>query len=553
MGLPDLYPAQVGSPYTTLAVAYTTGESTMTLVDATKLPDAPNIVCLAGDVAGEFTYSGKDGNILQGVVALPGTPVATTWHVGAFAFRGISAYDLNALADYVTRGPIAVTVDDLQYPLYIAHRGGAHLWPENTMYAIEGALALGCQAIEIDVRMLADGALAVIHNATIDSMSSLTGNVADQTAMNWRSIPIDCSSWFGTAPFPDTTPLLVEDILRKFGGKVVFFFDVKDVAAIQPLTDLIVRYGLERSCVVIAASLAALAIPHTAGIPIAVIGDAVDPIAAASAGVQWCDMSANVTESYVSSMVAAGIKPLVYTLNRHSERDFWLARGVAGFFSDDPIYMSGTHRKLASDPFGTGTYYHGHLTTRHLPPGGGFGDTFTRGSFTSGRWGFPNTSTTVMFYDTLQGWACPIVDPSYRIAATVTFDAINDNGRWASIGFGWTDDRLSPESGGGINGYRVLVRANGNVDLYKYVHGTATKLGSTPTAPIHTGGSATIQIDVSPTEIVVTRTDVVDATATYADTTHRGPYISLGVAVGKVNFTAGVGATFSDVSVTPIA
>ena len=100
MGLPDLYPAQVGSPYTTLAAPYTSGESTMTLVDVTKLPDAPNIVCLAGDVAGEFRYTGKDGNILQGVAALPGTPAATTWPAGTFAFRGVSAYDHNALIEY---------------------------------------------------------------------------------------------------------------------------------------------------------------------------------------------------------------------------------------------------------------------------------------------------------------------------------------------------------------------------------------------------------------------------------------------------------------------
>jgi hypothetical protein len=68
----------------------------MTVVDATKLPDAPNIVCLAGSVSGEFRYSGKDGNILQGVAALPGTPSAT-WPAGTYAFRGIAAYDVNSL------------------------------------------------------------------------------------------------------------------------------------------------------------------------------------------------------------------------------------------------------------------------------------------------------------------------------------------------------------------------------------------------------------------------------------------------------------------------
>ena len=73
----------------------------MTVVDATKLPDAPNIVCLAGDVAGEFRYTGKDGNTLLGVVKLPGTPDAT-WSIGTFAFRGIAAYDLDALRDRST-------------------------------------------------------------------------------------------------------------------------------------------------------------------------------------------------------------------------------------------------------------------------------------------------------------------------------------------------------------------------------------------------------------------------------------------------------------------
>ena len=105
MGLPDLYPAQVGSPYTTLAAPYTSGESTMTLVDATKLPDAPNIVCLAGDVAGEFKYTGKDGNTLTGVTKLSGTP-ETTWLAGTYAFRGIAAYDHNALiANVVSKEP----------------------------------------------------------------------------------------------------------------------------------------------------------------------------------------------------------------------------------------------------------------------------------------------------------------------------------------------------------------------------------------------------------------------------------------------------------------
>lgn len=100
IGATPLYPAQIGSPYTTLSEPYTTGNPTMKLTDATNSPNPPSTICLSGAVAGEFKYSGKDGNTLTGVKPLPGTPQAT-WPVGTFAFRGITAYDLNALIETV--------------------------------------------------------------------------------------------------------------------------------------------------------------------------------------------------------------------------------------------------------------------------------------------------------------------------------------------------------------------------------------------------------------------------------------------------------------------
>lgn len=44
----------------------------------------------------------------------------------------------------------------------IAHRGGAGLWPENTQEAFEGAVHLGVDAVEIDVRFTPRG-LIVSH------------------------------------------------------------------------------------------------------------------------------------------------------------------------------------------------------------------------------------------------------------------------------------------------------------------------------------------------------------------------------------------------------
>ena len=65
--LPILYPAQPGSPYTTLAADYTSGEATLTLTLAAQLPNAPNLICLEGTPgSGVFRYTGKSGNMLTG-------------------------------------------------------------------------------------------------------------------------------------------------------------------------------------------------------------------------------------------------------------------------------------------------------------------------------------------------------------------------------------------------------------------------------------------------------------------------------------------------------
>ena len=49
----------------------------------------------------------------------------------------------------------------------IAHRGGAGLWPENTLFAFQQATALGVDALETDVRATSDGVLVLLHDETV--------------------------------------------------------------------------------------------------------------------------------------------------------------------------------------------------------------------------------------------------------------------------------------------------------------------------------------------------------------------------------------------------
>lgn len=67
-------------------------------------------------------------------------------------------------------------------PSIIAHRGGAFLWPENSLAAFRAAVALGVEEVECDVHLSADGVPVVMHDATLERTTDLTGPVAARTA-----------------------------------------------------------------------------------------------------------------------------------------------------------------------------------------------------------------------------------------------------------------------------------------------------------------------------------------------------------------------------------
>lgn len=63
-----------------------------------------------------------------------------------------------------------------------AHRGGALLWPENSLTAFRQALALAIEEVECDVHLSADGVVHVHHDATLDRTTEGHGPIAHRTA-----------------------------------------------------------------------------------------------------------------------------------------------------------------------------------------------------------------------------------------------------------------------------------------------------------------------------------------------------------------------------------
>ena len=69
-----------------------------------------------------------------------------------------------------------------------AHRGGAALWPENSLLAFESAIALGSDLLELDVHLTRDRTVAVIHDVAFERTTDGSGPVAASTAADLRRL-----------------------------------------------------------------------------------------------------------------------------------------------------------------------------------------------------------------------------------------------------------------------------------------------------------------------------------------------------------------------------
>ena len=92
-------------------------------------------------------------------------------------------------------------------PLVAAHRGGAALWPENSLTAFRGAIALGVDALEFDVHVTADGEPVVIHDATLDRTTTGRGPVRGMTLAELGTIRLRDRAG---APSEERVPTLAE-------------------------------------------------------------------------------------------------------------------------------------------------------------------------------------------------------------------------------------------------------------------------------------------------------------------------------------------------------
>lgn len=73
-------------------------------------------------------------------------------------------------------------------PLVIAHRTTMGHTPENTLLGIRRAMELGCDGVEFDVRLCADGSPVLIHDDRLDRTTDGDGRIAERSLHELTSI-----------------------------------------------------------------------------------------------------------------------------------------------------------------------------------------------------------------------------------------------------------------------------------------------------------------------------------------------------------------------------
>lgn len=108
-------------------------------------------------------------------------------------------------------------------PSVVAHRGGASLGPENTLLCIERAIEVGVDAVEVDVRLTADGHAVLMHDAGVERTTNGKGLVASMTIDEVLALRIVDKGVITD----DRVPLLSE-ALSLVAGRCGVLIEVKD-------------------------------------------------------------------------------------------------------------------------------------------------------------------------------------------------------------------------------------------------------------------------------------------------------------------------------------
>lgn len=225
-------------------------------------------------------------------------------------------------------------------PLVIAHRAGAARGPENTVAALERAIAAGADMAEIDVGRTRDGVLVVLHDDTLRRTTGVDGTVRDTRYEVVRRL--DAGSWYSIAFAGEPIPTL-EEMLWAARGRIPLMIELKykpgDWTLVEKTVALIRDLNMEGQCVLGCSDLVTLhrskqLLPELETV---YIGGVLFPGMEQLAYVNGFSIrSENLAPEDVARLQGAGKSVYAWTVNTVEELQRVLDMNLDGVVTDDP-------------------------------------------------------------------------------------------------------------------------------------------------------------------------------------------------------------------------
>lgn len=139
-------------------------------------------------------------------------------------FVVLSALQLPA-QEHVTQIREKLINRDLSSVIVVAHRGDWRNFPENSLEAIDNAIKMGVDIVELDVKKTKDGELILMHDRTLERTTTGKGLVSENTLDYIRSLNLKNGCNIRTV---HKVPTLEEALLHA-KGKIMINLDQADL------------------------------------------------------------------------------------------------------------------------------------------------------------------------------------------------------------------------------------------------------------------------------------------------------------------------------------
>ncbi|XP_064317863.1 glycerophosphodiester phosphodiesterase 1 isoform X1 [Phalacrocorax carbo] len=126
----------------------------------------------------------------------------------------------------------------------IAHRGGAHDAPENTLAAIRQAAKNGATGVELDLEFTADGVPILMHDETVERTTDGSGRLCDLNFDEIRRLNPSAKHRLWSKFQGEKVPTLREAVVESMNHNLTIYFDVKGHAnqAVDALKQLYLEF-----------------------------------------------------------------------------------------------------------------------------------------------------------------------------------------------------------------------------------------------------------------------------------------------------------------------